>query len=239
MIAGAGGNIGVQIGDDGIVVVDAGSSASAADVLAAIQKLSPRPIRYIIDTSADPDHVGGNETLSKAGQTLFTDPRVDWVARQLPRRCRVDSLRREGVVEDERANRADVAVPGRGVADRDFRSRSQVHVPQRRGDRNPASARCAHRWRCRRLLPPLGRRRRGRHSRHDPLPGDRRRARRHDRRGNRRAQPDRRPGDSIRADRLARSRHDRDSRATDGCAISSTSSNTATWSASFGIAFAI
>ena len=74
MIAGAGSNIGVQIGDDGVVVVDAGSSASAANVLAAIQKLSPRPIRYIIDTSADPDHVGGNETLSKAGQTLFTAP---------------------------------------------------------------------------------------------------------------------------------------------------------------------
>ena len=74
MIAGAGGNIGVQIGDDGIVVVDAGSAASAANVLAAIQRLSPRPIRYIIDTSADPDHVGGNETLSKAGQTLFTIP---------------------------------------------------------------------------------------------------------------------------------------------------------------------
>ena len=73
MIAGAGANIGVQIGDDGVVVVDAGSSASAANVLAAIQKLSPRPIRYIIDTNADPDHVGGNETLSKAGQTLFTN----------------------------------------------------------------------------------------------------------------------------------------------------------------------
>ena len=74
MIAGAGANIGVQIGDDGVVVVDTGSSASAGNVLVAIQKLSPRPIRYIIDTSADPDHVGGNETLSKAGQTLFTIP---------------------------------------------------------------------------------------------------------------------------------------------------------------------
>ena len=72
MIAGGGSNVAVQIGDDGIVVVDAGSSAAANDVLAAIQRLSPRPIRYIIDTSADPDHVGGNETLSKAGQTLFT-----------------------------------------------------------------------------------------------------------------------------------------------------------------------
>jgi len=72
MIAGGGSNVGVQIGDDGVVVVDAGSSASAKDLLGAIQKITPRPIRYIIDTSADPDHVGGNETISKAGQTLFT-----------------------------------------------------------------------------------------------------------------------------------------------------------------------
>ena len=74
MIAGGGSNVGVQVGEDGIVVVDAGSSAKAADILAAVQKISPRPIRYIIDTSADPDHVGGNETISKAGQTLFTAP---------------------------------------------------------------------------------------------------------------------------------------------------------------------
>jgi len=73
MIAGSGGNIGVQVGEDGVVVVDAGSGARAGDVLAAIQRLTPRPIRYIIDTNADPDHVGGNETLSKAGQTLFTN----------------------------------------------------------------------------------------------------------------------------------------------------------------------
>jgi hypothetical protein len=74
MIAGAGGNIGVQIGEDGVVVVDAGAAASANAVVAAIKKLTPQPIRYIIDTSADPDHVGGNETVSKAGQTLFTAP---------------------------------------------------------------------------------------------------------------------------------------------------------------------
>src|SRR5580765_5454319 len=73
-IAGAGGNIGVQVGEDGVVVVDAGSAASAAAVVAAIKKITPQPIRYIIDTNADPDHVGGNETVSKAGQTLFTAP---------------------------------------------------------------------------------------------------------------------------------------------------------------------
>jgi len=74
MIAGAGGNIGVQVGEDGVIVVDAGQAARADAVVAAIKRITPRPIRYIIDTNAVPDHVGGNETLSKAGQTLFTNP---------------------------------------------------------------------------------------------------------------------------------------------------------------------
>jgi glyoxylase-like metal-dependent hydrolase (beta-lactamase superfamily II) len=72
MIAGAGGNIGVQVGDDGVVVVDAGSAPTAAAVVAAIKRITPGAIRYVIDTSADPDHVGGNEAVSNAGQTLFT-----------------------------------------------------------------------------------------------------------------------------------------------------------------------
>jgi len=74
MIAGAGGNISVQVGEDGVVVVDAGLAARADAVVAAIKRITSRPIRYVIDTSADPDHVGGNETISKAGQTLFTAP---------------------------------------------------------------------------------------------------------------------------------------------------------------------
>jgi glyoxylase-like metal-dependent hydrolase (beta-lactamase superfamily II) len=73
LIAGAGGHIGVQTGEDGVVVVDAGSTDKSPAVLAAIRRLSAKPIRYIIDTSADADHVGGNETLAKAGQTLFTN----------------------------------------------------------------------------------------------------------------------------------------------------------------------
>jgi glyoxylase-like metal-dependent hydrolase (beta-lactamase superfamily II) len=72
MIAGAGGNIGFQVGADGVVVVDSGSAASADVVVAAIRKVTTQPIRYVIDTSADPDHVGGNAALAKAGQTLFT-----------------------------------------------------------------------------------------------------------------------------------------------------------------------
>jgi cyclase len=71
VIAGAGANIGVQVGDDGVVVVDAGSAAAAPGVLATIKRISLKPIRYIIDTGPDTDHVGGNEALSKAGEKFF------------------------------------------------------------------------------------------------------------------------------------------------------------------------
>jgi len=72
MIAGAGGNVGVQVGADGVVVVDSGSASGADAIVAAIRRITTQPIRYVIDTSADPDHVGGNAAVAKAGQTLFT-----------------------------------------------------------------------------------------------------------------------------------------------------------------------
>src|SRR5439155_13449380 len=71
VIAGAGANVGVQVGEDGLVVVDAGSAAGTPGVLAAIKRISAKPIRYVIDTGPDIDHVGGNDALSKAGEKLF------------------------------------------------------------------------------------------------------------------------------------------------------------------------
>jgi glyoxylase-like metal-dependent hydrolase (beta-lactamase superfamily II) len=70
MIVGAGGNIAVQTGPDGVVLVNAGSPEMPDKVLAAIRKLTPQPIRFIIDTSADPENVGGNGALAKAGQSF-------------------------------------------------------------------------------------------------------------------------------------------------------------------------
>jgi cyclase len=71
LIGGAGGNIGVQVGDDGVVVVDSGTAARAPQVIDAIKRITSKPIRYVINTGPDADHVGGNEAVSKAGQTLF------------------------------------------------------------------------------------------------------------------------------------------------------------------------
>src|SRR3954454_10327755 len=64
MIAGAGGNVAVQVGDQGLVVVDTGANGLTDKVMAAIHEISPRPIRYIINTSVASQHVGGNEKLA-------------------------------------------------------------------------------------------------------------------------------------------------------------------------------
>ena len=72
MISGAGANIGVQTGPDGVVVVDTGTKEAAGRVLAEIRKMSDQPIRYIVNTSADADNVGGNEAVSKAGVNVHT-----------------------------------------------------------------------------------------------------------------------------------------------------------------------
>jgi glyoxylase-like metal-dependent hydrolase (beta-lactamase superfamily II) len=71
MIAGAGGNIGVQIGPDGLVLSNAGTEAASPQVIAELKKLSDLPIRYIINTNAEADFVGGNAKLAKTGQTIF------------------------------------------------------------------------------------------------------------------------------------------------------------------------
>lgn len=71
MIAGAGGNITVQVGADGVVLVDSGSIEQASAVIDAVKRLTAQPIRYIINTGPGADHVGGNEIVARAGVSLF------------------------------------------------------------------------------------------------------------------------------------------------------------------------
>ncbi len=70
LLAGAGGHIAAQVGDDGVLLVDTGPGALTDKVLAAVRQLSDKPIRVIVNTHAHPDRVGGNETLAKAGVRL-------------------------------------------------------------------------------------------------------------------------------------------------------------------------
>lgn len=70
MLVGAGGNITLSIGKDGILIVDTGLAPLSDKVLAAIRQVSDKPIRYIINTHVHADHTGGNEKIAKAGSTI-------------------------------------------------------------------------------------------------------------------------------------------------------------------------
>jgi cyclase len=60
----------VQTGDMGVAVVDTGLAENSGKLIAAIRKLSTKPLQYIINTSADPLHTDGNDNLRKAGVTI-------------------------------------------------------------------------------------------------------------------------------------------------------------------------
>jgi len=78
MLVGAGGNITVSAGPDGALLVDSGNAPMTDKVLAAVHQLGlqlsvngapPKPIQFIINTSVDPDHTGGNAAIAKSGRT--------------------------------------------------------------------------------------------------------------------------------------------------------------------------
>src|SRR5688572_17567824 len=73
VIFGAGGNITVHEGEDGLILVDAGTTADADAVVRAVRGITDAPMRLIINTSADPDHIGGNEVVSAAGFEINPD----------------------------------------------------------------------------------------------------------------------------------------------------------------------
>jgi glyoxylase-like metal-dependent hydrolase (beta-lactamase superfamily II) len=70
VLVGLGANIAVQVGEDGVLVVDTGVTAMSDKVIAAIRRLTRGPIRWIVNTNGDPDHTGGNEAISRAGKTV-------------------------------------------------------------------------------------------------------------------------------------------------------------------------
>ena len=100
MIPGAGGNIAVQIGDDGVLVVDTGLAENAGRVLNAIRSLTDKPVRFVVNTHLHPDHTGGNETIGAAGisegfrDSLRTEPIIPIYAHEAVLH------RLSGVIED-------------------------------------------------------------------------------------------------------------------------------------------
>src|SRR5215471_145571 len=70
MLVGAGSNMTVQTGRDGVLIVDAQYAPLSEKILAAIRTLSKGPIRYLVNTTFDADHTEGNEPIRKAGSTI-------------------------------------------------------------------------------------------------------------------------------------------------------------------------
>jgi glyoxylase-like metal-dependent hydrolase (beta-lactamase superfamily II) len=70
MLVGAGGNITMQVGEDGILLVDTQYAPLSQKILAEIRKISNAPIHYIINTHHHGDHTGGNVNLRAAGTTV-------------------------------------------------------------------------------------------------------------------------------------------------------------------------
>jgi cyclase len=70
MLAGPVGNSTVQVGNDGVLIVDTQFAELSDKILTAIRSLSNRPIRYVLNTHAHLDHTGGNDAIAKAGSTI-------------------------------------------------------------------------------------------------------------------------------------------------------------------------
>jgi cyclase len=76
MIVGPGGNTTVQAGKEGIVVVDTQTAAAAPQVIATLRTISAAPILWVINTSMDADHMGGNEALIRLGGSTDASERA-------------------------------------------------------------------------------------------------------------------------------------------------------------------
>ncbi|RYZ14832.1 MAG: MBL fold metallo-hydrolase [Alphaproteobacteria bacterium] len=76
MLIGAGGNLGVSVGDDGVFLIDDQFATNAEVNLAKIEELTKGKPKYLINTHWHFDHAGGNEVFGKAGATIFASDKV-------------------------------------------------------------------------------------------------------------------------------------------------------------------
>jgi glyoxylase-like metal-dependent hydrolase (beta-lactamase superfamily II) len=73
MLTGAGGNIGVSVGDDGIVIIDDQFAPLAPKIKEALKAITNKPIKFIINTHYHGDHTGGNEIFGREGTIIAHD----------------------------------------------------------------------------------------------------------------------------------------------------------------------
>ena len=89
MLVGAGGNIAVSAGDDGLLMVDTEYPPMFDKIESALKKISDKPLRFVIDTHWHLDHASGNENFARAGALI--------VAQENVRRILASGAMRDGV----------------------------------------------------------------------------------------------------------------------------------------------
>lgn len=75
-LEGQGGNIGLSVGQDGVVMIDDQFAPLTDKILAAIRQLNSGEIRFVINTHVHPDHTGGNENLGRMGILILARDEV-------------------------------------------------------------------------------------------------------------------------------------------------------------------
>jgi glyoxylase-like metal-dependent hydrolase (beta-lactamase superfamily II) len=75
-LEGQGGNVGVFVGDDGVLMIDDQFAPLTDKIMAAVKKLSTKPVRLLINTHVHGDHTGGNENVGKLGISILAHDNV-------------------------------------------------------------------------------------------------------------------------------------------------------------------
>lgn len=94
MLEGAGGNIGISIGEDGVFIIDDQFAPLSDKIKSAIIALSDQPLKFLVNTHHHGDHSGGNENMAKAGATIISHNNV---------RQRLESKLRDGTYRPKEA----------------------------------------------------------------------------------------------------------------------------------------
>jgi cyclase len=76
MMEGSGGNLGLSVGEDAVVLIDDQFAPLSERITAAIAKLTPKPVRFLLNTHWHYDHTGGNENFGKAGAIIVAHENV-------------------------------------------------------------------------------------------------------------------------------------------------------------------
>ena len=194
MLVGAGGNITVHAGNDGVLIVDSGLDSMSAKVIEAMRSISRGPLRYIVNTTERAEHVGGNAAIAAMGSTIpFRPPedvRVSDGMRDKPKASVISFLT---TLDRMSAPTGKVAPwPEDRLAGQHLLDAAEEALFQRRARADHARAR-DHRRQQRRALPHGGRHQRRRSRRPDGVSGHRREDRRVDRAALRWALPADRP----------------------------------------------